>query len=226
MLKMFWNELLPNFIKNIIKFFMLNRYIKYSYKTIWVSKLTHINITSLINKQIHFGKEVYLWRDTYMSWNIHIWNYCFIWPNSDIASWDTVKVTIWNFCSIARNCTMIASNYHDKNKLTTRSLPGLNIKEIWKNITLWNDVWIGSNVTILYWVSIWNGAIIWAWSIVTKDIPAYWVAVWNPAKVFSTRFDADTKIKLEESKWWDWEIEKIIQNYDLNFCNNTKWNSQ
>jgi len=26
MLKMFWNELLPNFIKNIIKFFMLNRY--------------------------------------------------------------------------------------------------------------------------------------------------------------------------------------------------------
>lgn len=224
LLSIIWNELIPNFIQNTIKFFVFSSYIPKLYKTIWASKLTNINISSILKKQILIGKEVYLWKDIYMSWNIRIWDYSFIWWNSDIQASETVNIEIWKFSSIARNCSIIASNYHQKNKITTRTLSGMPIQESWKSIKIWNDVWIGINTTILYWTTIWNGAIIWAWSIVTKNIPPYSVAVWNPAKVISYRFSEKTIQKLEDIEWWNWKIEKIVQNYDLNFDNKSLWN--
>jgi len=50
------------------------------------------------------------------------------------------------------------------------------------DITIGNNVWIGARVTILKWVSIWDNVVIWAWSVVTKDIPKSSVAVGNPCR--------------------------------------------
>ena len=50
-------------------------------------------------------------------------------------------------------------------------------------VTIGNDVWIGSRVTILPGVKIGNGVVIGANSVVTKDIPDWAVAVGNPAVV-------------------------------------------
>lgn len=52
-----------------------------------------------------------------------------------------------------------------------------------KPIKICNDAWIGMNVIILKGVTIGEGAVIGAGSVVTKDIPAWCVAVGNPAKV-------------------------------------------
>jgi maltose O-acetyltransferase len=54
-------------------------------------------------------------------------------------------------------------------------------------IVIGNDVWIGANVTILKGVTIEDGAVIGAGSVVTKDIPKYAIAVGNPAKVIKYR---------------------------------------
>jgi len=53
-LKMFWNELLPNFIKNIIKFFMLNRYMgkKYTYEETHICPEVYIFETIVLYDQI------------------------------------------------------------------------------------------------------------------------------------------------------------------------------
>lgn len=48
-------------------------------------------------------------------------------------------------------------------------------------------MWIGENVTLLPGVSIGEGAVVGACSVVAKDIPAYSVAVGNPARVIKTR---------------------------------------
>lgn len=49
-------------------------------------------------------------------------------------------------------------------------------------IVLEDDVWIGSNATILKGVTIGEGAIVAAGSVVTKDVPAHTIVGGNPAK--------------------------------------------
>lgn len=50
-------------------------------------------------------------------------------------------------------------------------------------VIIGNNVWIGDKATILPGVSIGDGAIIGANSVVTKDIPAFAVVAGNPAKI-------------------------------------------
>ena len=57
-------------------------------------------------------------------------------------------------------------------------------------ISIGDDVWLGTRVIVMPGVSIGNGAVIGAGSIVTKDIPAYAIAVGSPAKVIRKRGDS------------------------------------
>ena len=50
-------------------------------------------------------------------------------------------------------------------------------------VVIGNDVWIGDKATILPGVTIGDGTVVAANSVVTKDLPAYCVAVGNPAKI-------------------------------------------
>ena len=52
-----------------------------------------------------------------------------------------------------------------------------------------NDVWIGYGAIILQGVSIQDGAIIAAGSVVTKDVDAYSIYAGNPARKIRSRFD-------------------------------------
>lgn len=52
-----------------------------------------------------------------------------------------------------------------------------------KPIKICNDAWIGMNVIILKGITVGEGAIIGAGSVVTKDVPAWTVVAGNPARV-------------------------------------------
>ena len=56
-----------------------------------------------------------------------------------------------------------------------------------KKVTIMDDVWIGSRVTILPGVTVGRGSIIGASSVVTKDIPDYSVVAGNPAIIKKNR---------------------------------------
>lgn len=56
-----------------------------------------------------------------------------------------------------------------------------------KGIVVGDDVWIGSNVTVLDGVRVGAHAVIGAGAVVTKDIPDWGVAVGNPARVVRDR---------------------------------------
>jgi serine acetyltransferase len=64
-------------------------------------------------------------------------------------------------------------------------------------------------------LSIGDGAIIGAGSIVTKDIPAYAVAAGVPAKVIRYRFEEPVVERLLAMKWWNLSEEKLKKNIDL-----------
>jgi acetyltransferase-like isoleucine patch superfamily enzyme len=69
---------------------------------------------------------------------------------------------------------------------------------IYKDITIEDQVWLGSRVIVLGGVTIGEGAIIQAGSVVVKDIPKYAIAGGHPCKVFSQRdIEHYEKLKLE-----------------------------
>lgn len=66
-----------------------------------------------------------------------------------------------------------------------------------------NDVWIGANVSICQGVTIGDGAVIGACSLVNKDVESYAVYAGVPAKKIKQRFTDETIEKLLNEKWWD-----------------------
>lgn len=74
-----------------------------------------------------------------------------------------------------------------------------------------NDVWIGRESTILPGVKIGDGAIIGAYSVVTKDVSPYSVVGGNPAKFIKKRFGDELINILLKLKWWDFEPEKLVE---------------
>lgn len=71
------------------------------------------------------------------------------------------------------------------------------------SIQIGNDVWIGSNSTILGNVKIGDGAIVAYGSVVTKDIPPYAIVGGVPAKIIKYRFSEDIINSLLKIRWWD-----------------------
>lgn len=74
-----------------------------------------------------------------------------------------------------------------------------------------NDVWIGREATIMPGVTIGDGAVIGACSVVTKNIAPYEIVAGNPARLRRTRFSPDDIKRLLRARWWDWPIEKVTE---------------
>ena len=70
-------------------------------------------------------------------------------------------------------------------------------------------------VMIMAGVSIGDGAVVGAGSIVTKDIPPYAVAYGAPAVVHKYRFDGKIIERLLLWKWWDWPEHVLQDNLEL-----------
>lgn len=76
-------------------------------------------------------------------------------------------------------------------------------------IDIGNDVWIGREAKILDGVSIGDGAIVGAYSVVSKNVPPYAVVVGNPAEIKKFRFDQKTIDRLRKLKWWEWSEDTV-----------------
>lgn len=141
-------------------------------------------------------------------------------PNTDIFSLIN-RVTIGNFCAIARNVSIQEYN-HPLDRCTTYSIlpnifaqPDQTGYESKGDIIIENDVWIGTQAVILSGAHISTGAVIGANSVVSSYIPPYAIAVGSPAKVIRFRFDDEIIRALLETEWWNWDDERIKNNQAL-----------
>ena len=75
--------------------------------------------------------------------------------------------------------------------------------------TIGHDAWIGMDAMVMPGVTIGNGAIIAARSVVVRDVPPYTVVGGNPAKVVKQRFPDAVIARLQELAWWDWPVTTI-----------------
>lgn len=83
------------------------------------------------------------------------------------------EITIGNGSIIAWDCCIMDRDYH---KL-------MSDKEIYKPVNIGSHVWIGAKAIILKGVTIGDGAVVAAGSVVTKDVPKKAVVAGNPAKI-------------------------------------------
>jgi acetyltransferase-like isoleucine patch superfamily enzyme len=78
-----------------------------------------------------------------------------------------------------------------------------------------NDVWIGFGALIMSGVSVGDGAVIGAGSVVTKNVEPYSIVAGVPARVIRYRFSQDIISKLLKIQWWNWDYSKISEQKNL-----------
>jgi tetrahydrodipicolinate N-succinyltransferase len=74
-----------------------------------------------------------------------------------------------------------------------------------------NDVWMGHHVNIMGGVTVGDGAIIAAGSIVTRDVPPYAIVAGVPAQIKRYRFSDKTIERLLRAKWWELELADLSE---------------
>lgn len=80
-------------------------------------------------------------------------------------------------------------------------------------VEIGNDVWVGSHALLKGGVTIGNGAIIGAGSLVTRDVPPYAIVGGVPAKIIRYRFNHEQIHFLQEFKWWNKDLSWLEKNY-------------
>lgn len=112
----------------------------------------------------------------------------YIGPNANICA----KVQIGEYTMLANNVSILGGDHIYDNPVKPIIFSGR--PEI-KPTVIGRDVWIGANVIILSGITISDGAIIAAGSVVTKDIPEYSIFGGNPARFIKKRFSEEECIR-------------------------------
>jgi len=135
------------------------------------------------------------------------------------------KAKIGKFCSIGPDCKIGLGKHPSSKFVSTHpvffsmlkqaqvSFSNKNRFEEFEEINIGNDVWVGANAIILDGVTVSDGVIIGAGSVVTKDIPPYAIVGGIPAKIIKYRFERNEIDQLLKIKWWDMDLDYLRKNY-------------
>lgn len=137
-------------------------------------------------------------------------------------------ISLGNFSSFAPKIFFSLGQNFSHNYLNVGTVPLSSLdwkfpKEFWPprgscRILIGSDVWCGRG-SIFKCVNpnkplvIGNGAVIASNSVVVKNVPPYAIVGGNPAQVIKYRFEPHIIEALLRIKWWDWNIDKIYENY-------------
>lgn len=164
---------------------------------------------------------------------IEVMDRTFIDADSEIHSFTYIglncfitKAKIGRFTSIANNVS-IGMGEHQLDRISTSSIFYENPYEelTAKECIIGNDVWIGVDSIIRRGVTIGNGAVIGANSVVTNDVPDFAIAVGSPARVIRYRFNPEKIAAIYETKWWEKELnqaKELIKSIENRFSENKK----
>ncbi|WP_119458678.1 CatB-related O-acetyltransferase [Rhodospirillaceae bacterium SYSU D60014] len=137
------------------------------------------------------------------------------------------RLKIGKFCAMATGTKFIMNGgNHRMDGITTFPFPIFGPD--WRNrfegefnfrrrgdTTVGNDVWIGYDSLVLPGVTVGDGAIIGARSVVAGDVPPYAIVAGNPARVVRMRFDEKRIARLLELRWWDWDVGEITRHISI-----------
>jgi virginiamycin A acetyltransferase len=141
-----------------------------------------------------------------------------------LYAFGTERLCIGAFCSIAAEVKFIMAGANHSYQGPT-AFPFFSFRGDWQDSLLdaliergpdgkgetriGNDVWLGRGALIMPGVSIGDGSIVGAGSVVASDVAPYHIVAGNPARVIRPRFPADQIEQLLTARWWDWPVPVI-----------------
>jgi chloramphenicol O-acetyltransferase type B len=106
--------------------------------------------------------------------------------------WLQSRVNIGNFVMLAGRVAIVGGDH----RIDVVGQPAIEAgRDTNKLVTICDDVWIGHQAIIMHGITIGEGAIIAAGSVVTKDVAAYSIVGGAPAKLIRMRFSEEDIIK-------------------------------
>ncbi len=141
--------------------------------------------------------------------------------------WDwesTAEVHVGNFTGLADDTLILIGGGHNPDWVSTfafrarMQLPGGvedGLAITMRDIVIGNDVYVGIGSRIMAGVHIGDGAVVGAYSLVTKDVRPYAIVAGHPAKEIRRRFSDEQVERLLRIKWWDWTDEQIVESLPL-----------
>lgn len=190
---------------NILKY-CIKRSIIWRYNKHHLTKIQSIHASTKAN----YGVGVLISKMTTVAEDVTIGDYSYVNSGSYVEN-----CTIGKFCSISSGVYICPFEHNYKIRTTHPVLRWGEPVPPRPKVTIGNDVLISLNAVILEGVTIGDGAVIGAGAVVTKDVKPYEIVGGVPAKHIKYRFSDEEIKKLQELKWWDWEIEKIRKNVDF-----------
>lgn len=152
---------------------------------------------SLLKKH---GKNVSIGKHSEITWqNVSIGNNVYLGPNTKIIS-TRAEVIMHDNIMFGPGVTIITGDH--RYDIVGRTMSSITesekLPENDQDVEIMSDVWIGANATILKGVTIGEGSIVAACTLVTKDVPQYTIVGGVPAKVIGRRFSDEDIIKHKE----------------------------
>lgn len=174
------------------------------FKKEWRDNNSH-NYT--VAKNIFNSEIVDIGKMTYGHLEVHTWGS------------SNEKLSIGSYVSIASGVKFLLGGNHYYNTFSTYPFKVKVMEEsieAYSNgaIVVEDDVWIGTDATILSGVRIGQGAVIAAGSMIVKDVPPYSIVGGNPAKVIKYRFNQQIIDKLLNIDFNSIDEKFIKQNID------------
>lgn len=191
-------------------------YVKYRFEKLFYEyKYKHIIISNKVSLKSLQGHNCEFMEQSSVDSHCLVGSYVYVGKNTFIT-----KAQIGNYVQIGSECA-IGPGEHDINEFSINSI---FMKDVYreltnKEVTIGNDVWLGTHVIILRGVRIGNGAVIAAGAVLTKDAEPYGVYAGVPARLVKYRFSNDIINNLEKSSWWKYEPEeakKIFKEIKMN----------
>ncbi|WP_232834604.1 acyltransferase [Rhodoferax ferrireducens] len=159
-----------SFIENLLRIFLelLPHPLRY-----WIFKalLAQLGSDSMIDYQTYFRYP----------WKISIGNG--VWINRGCEFYGSMlggnaQITIGDHCALGPRVRVLSAthNYHR-----------LDLPDEAASVTIGHHVWVGAGATILPGVTIGDGAVVAAGSVVTRDVAPFSIVAGNPARFLKSR---------------------------------------
>lgn len=161
----------------------------------------------------HCGKNVVLHKPALCSnpRNLYMNDNTSIMKNWTLIS-DTGKFIMKDNSIAAPNLTVITGNHNRLVDHTLEDCIANRLADVERDVVVGEEVWLGTNVTLLPGVHIGRGTTVAAGSVVTHDLPPYSLCAGVPAKVKKVYWSLEQIIQHEECIY---PVEKRLSKQDL-----------